>query len=32
MLVDTHVLVDVLEDDPAWADWSVKQLRAQSQI
>ncbi len=32
MLVDTNVLVDVLEDDPAWADWSVAQLRAQAQV
>lgn len=32
MLVDTNVLVDLLEDDPEWADWSVAQLRAQSQL
>jgi hypothetical protein len=32
LLVDTHVLVDVLEDDPEWADWSISQLRAQSKI
>lgn len=32
LLVDTNVLVDVLEDDPEWADWSIDQLRAQSQI
>jgi predicted nucleic acid-binding protein len=32
MLVDTNVLVDVLEDDPQWAEWSISQLRAQSQI
>jgi hypothetical protein len=32
MLVDTNVLVDVLEDDPVWADWSVAQLRAQAQV
>jgi predicted nucleic acid-binding protein len=32
VLVDTNVLVDVLEDDPTWADWSVQQLRAQSQV
>ncbi|WP_237886570.1 type II toxin-antitoxin system VapC family toxin [Pseudomonas sp. PGPR40] len=32
ILVDTNVLIDVLEDDPAWADWSIQQLRAQSQI
>jgi predicted nucleic acid-binding protein len=32
LLVDTNVLVDVLEDEPKWADWSVRQLRAQSQV
>ncbi len=32
MLVDTNVLVDVFEDDPEWADWSIAQLRAQAQI
>ena len=32
LLVDTNVLVDVLEDDPEWADWSVGQLRAHSQV
>lgn len=32
LLVDSNVLVDVLEDDPQWADWSVRQLRAQSQL
>lgn len=32
ILVDTNVLVDVLENDPAWADWSVQQLRAQAQV
>lgn len=32
LLVDTNVLIDVLEDDPVWADWSIQQLRAQSRI
>lgn len=32
LLVDTNVLIDVLEDDPVWAEWSIQQLRAQSQI
>ncbi|MEW6132586.1 MAG: type II toxin-antitoxin system VapC family toxin [Pseudomonadota bacterium] len=32
LLVDTNVLVDVLEDDPDWADWSIAQLRAQSKV
>lgn len=26
ILVDTNVLLDVLQDDPAWADWSLRQL------
>lgn len=32
LLVDTNVLVDVLEDDPEWAEWSIGRLRAQAQI
>jgi len=32
LLVDTNVLVDVLEDEPQWADWSLAQLRAQAQL
>ncbi len=32
LLVDTNVLVDVLENDPEWADWSISQLRAQSKV
>lgn len=32
LLVDTNVLIDVLEDDPQWADWSIHQLRTQAQI
>ena len=32
LLVDTNVLVDVFQDDPEWADWSLRQLRAQSQV
>jgi predicted nucleic acid-binding protein len=28
VLVDTNVLLDVLEDDPAWAPWSQDQLDA----
>ena len=32
LIVDTNVLVDVLEDDPDWADWSIGQLRAQAQV
>ncbi|WCD78697.1 MULTISPECIES: type II toxin-antitoxin system VapC family toxin [Pseudomonas] len=32
VLVDTHVLIDVLADDPRWADWSIHQLRAQSRV
>ena len=32
MLVDTNVLVDVLQNDPVWADWSVAQLQAQAKV
>jgi len=32
LLVDTNVLVDVLQDDPVWAEWSIRQLRAQAQV
>jgi len=32
LLIDTNVLIDVLEDDPEWADWSLDQLRAQAKI
>ncbi|HXT78885.1 MAG TPA: type II toxin-antitoxin system VapC family toxin [Acetobacteraceae bacterium] len=27
-LVDTNVLLDVVTNDPAWADWSIRQLDA----
>lgn len=32
LLVDTNVLIDVLVDDPQWADWSIQQLRNQSML
>lgn len=32
LLVDTNVLLDVLQDDPQWGDWSITQLRAQAKI
>lgn len=32
LLVDTNVLVDVLQDDPQWANWSIAQLRAQAKL
>ena len=32
LLVDTNVLVDLLQDDPQWANWSIGQLRAQASI
>lgn len=32
LLVDTNVLVDILQDDPQWADWSIRQLRAQAAV
>ena len=30
ILVDTNVLLDVVQDDPVWADWSQRQLDAAS--
>ena len=32
LLVDTNVLVDVLQDEPQWAEWSIGQLRAQAKV
>lgn len=32
LLVDTNVLVDVVERDPQWAPWSARQLREQCQV
>lgn len=32
LLVDTNVLLDVLQDDPQWADWSIGQMRAQAAL
>ena len=32
LLVDSCVLVDVLQNDPQWADWSIAQLRAQAAV
>ena len=32
LLVDTNVLVDLLANDPEWADWSIHQLRTQAKI
>jgi len=32
VLVDTNVLIDVLQDDPQWADWSITQMRAQARV
>lgn len=29
-LVDTNVLLDLLTDDPVWADWSIEQLELAS--
>jgi hypothetical protein len=28
ILVDSNVLLDLVTDDPVWADWSTRQLRA----
>jgi predicted nucleic acid-binding protein len=30
IIVDTNVLLDVLQDDPVWADWSQEQLETVS--
>ena len=32
LLVDTNVLIDILEDEPKWVDWAISQLRAQSKV
>ena len=32
LLVDTKVLVDVLQNDPQWAEWSIAQMRAQAKL
>ena len=32
ILVDTNVLVDILEDDPEWVEWSLSQIYGQSKI
>lgn len=32
VLVDTNVLLDVLQDDPQWADWSQGQLESASLV
>ena len=32
LLVDTCVLVDVLQNAPQWADWSIGQMRAQASV
>lgn len=32
VIVDTNVLVDVLEDDPDWADWSIARMRELAKI
>ena len=32
LLVDTNVLVDVVQDDPQWANGSIGQMRAQASI
>lgn len=32
LIVDTNVLIDVLENDPDWSDWSVGRLREHSVV
>ena len=32
MLVDTNILIDVLNNEPDWVEWSIHQLRVQSEL
>ncbi len=32
VIVDTNILIDVLADDPQWAEWSAGRLREQGRI
>lgn len=32
LLVDTNVIIDALEDDPKWYEWSVGQMRHHSNV
>jgi len=32
ILVDTNILIDIVESDPQWADWSQRQLDAASAV
>lgn len=32
VLVDSNVILDVLQDDPQWAEWSIRQLREQAWV
>ena len=32
VLLDTSVVLDVLQDDPVWATWSIAQMRAHAQL
>ncbi len=32
LLVDTNVLIDMVEGDPRWHEWSVRQMRHQSRV
>lgn len=32
VLVDTNVLIDVVQEDPIWGGWSEQQLRSQSKV
>jgi predicted nucleic acid-binding protein len=31
-LVDTNVLLDIVTDDPVWADWSLRQIEAAAAV
>jgi len=32
LIVDTNVLLDVVEDDPDWAEWSIRRMRDYARI
>ena len=32
MFVDANVLIDALEDEPIWSDWSIAQLKEQASL
>jgi predicted nucleic acid-binding protein len=32
LLIDTNILVDVIDEESAWTEWSIRQLRYQSRV